>query len=725
VVCYHTYQFCIKSRVPTSFDTAIDELDMISLIRPVFQLARFSAAAGVICGSTTFRTLNFSSSPPSGVKKSSNAQLRRERDDAIQRANAEMRRANAEATRADAETTRADAVTTKVDAALKRAAAAEVKSYFTQMRAISSSSSVDTVTNADEFRRGAPLPTVVSIEDVLVGIPAAADGGLSSSAQWAAFALDHQTSWKPPKSSAILDEVSDVHPTVRRVLNAITSPVLRIWSGVTAPDDIPKAEMTPDFTATHVRDSALSTLGALLIVEVKLLGDMYNARRQTRIYLRRRVHKLCLEREARGESCEDVFALGVATDGRQVVLMRVDSGAPPAGQSFANAEPCPVVETVAMRLLDWDFASPHSFVGAPQPEGFVALSRLFGAPVAQLGDGSPMESLHASVRWTGVGAFPASSSVPRTMIGSNGSGGSAVAVSSDAVVLQFGSRLGCGGSSDVYELSSTSSNACIPTSVASGVVVKVARIATAAAVASFEAEGLSLGLLKSAASQGLVPELLGVGERSGDRAWPLLILSPRGEQLSEWVRSRSTSAAASATSPDDALVAMATEKRSCARRVALGLFDALEAAHMCARVHCDVRPPNVVIVNNAPVLIDWGSSCAIGANSVGRGVPAYASSRVFQQGSCVAHPAQDVAGVLYTWLCVAFSADCTAPWIDPSVHGDSDICALRSSWINVRRATDAAVAAVADVLATTDGDIRARAADPLTLFSAARAAVSL
>ena len=598
------------------------------------------------------------------------------------------------------------------------------------MRAISSPSSVDTVTNADEVRRGAPLPTVVSIDDVLVGIPAAADGGLSSGAQWAAFASDHQSSWKPPTNKTTLDEVSDVHPIIRRVLNAIVSPMLCIWGGVTASDDIPKAEITPDFTATHVRDSALSTLGALLIVEVKLLGDIYTARRQTRLYLRRRVRQLCLERMVRGESFEDVFALGVATDGWQVVLIRVDSGASPTWQSFANAEPCPVVETAAMRLLDWDFASPHSFVGTPQPEGFVALARLFGAPVAQLGDGSPMVSLHASVRWTGVSPASAFCTVPQILSGVSRSGGgssagSVPAVTSEAVMLHFGSRLGCGGTSDVYEISSSSRPACLQSPSSAGAVVKVARIATAATFASFEAEALSLDALKSAASRGLVPELLGVGERSGDRAWPLLILSPKGQQLSAWVRSRSTAVAASATTPDDVRVAVASEKRLCARIVALGLFDALLAAHTCARVHCDVRPPNVVIVNNAPVLIDWGSSCAIGANSVGRGVPAYASSRVFQQGSCVAHPAQDVAGALYTWLCVAYSADCTAPWVDPSMHDDSDICFLRSSWINARRATDAAVSAVADVLETTDGDSRARAADPITLFSAARAAVSL
>ena len=43
-------------------------------------------------------------------------------------------------------------------------------------------------------------------------------------------------------------------------------------------------------------------------------------------------------------------------------------------------------------------------------------------------------------------------------------------------------------------------------------------------------------------------------------------------------------------------------------------------------------------------------------------MPAHADARVFLRGSYLARPAQDVIGALLTWLCLAHSEHCDAPW---------------------------------------------------------------
>jgi hypothetical protein len=62
------------------------------------------------------------------------------------------------------------------------------------------------------------------------------------------------------------------------------------------------------------------------------------------------------------------------------------------------------------------------------------------------------------------------------------------------------------------------------------------------------------------------------------------------------------------------------------------------------------------------MLMDWGISRASGEEARGCGVAAYADKRVFLQGTYQARPAQDVYGALLTWLCVAHSENCNAPW---------------------------------------------------------------
>jgi hypothetical protein len=137
---------------------------------------------------------------------------------------------------------------------------------------------------------------------------------------------------------------------------------LRVWHDKPAPDDVKRAHVRPDFLLTDDRDAAASAVGALLVVEVKLPGDLNAAERQTRAYLRRRVYKLCCEADARGEPFDGVFALGVATDGRYAVFIRVASGGPPAGTPFRelmpHPKPCTVRQTRPLALFGvWDFRS--------------------------------------------------------------------------------------------------------------------------------------------------------------------------------------------------------------------------------------------------------------------------------------------------------------------------------------------------------------------------------
>jgi hypothetical protein len=261
------------------------------------------------------------------------------------------------------------------------------------------------------------------------------------------------------------------------------------------------------------------------------------------------------------------------------------------------------------------------------------------------------------------------------------------------------------------------------------VVVKAARVATAAVRASFEAERAALVAMSQAALAGLVPELVGTGVRAGGGDWPLLLLRPRGQPLPDWVAARVAEAVRRAPAAADAAAAAAAARRACACAAALGIFDALAAAHAAGRIHCDVRPSNVVVIGEsgaAVLVVDWGSSCEVGANAARRGVAAFADARIFARDTFSARPAQDVTGALYTWLAVAYDGGCAAPWLGGAgalaSGDDGDLVVARARWLEQMCSTDGAgVERVAAVIAAASAE--SGASSGTALLDSAREAV--
>jgi hypothetical protein len=181
--------------------------------------------------------------------------------------------------------------------------------------------------------------------------------------------------------------------------------------------------------------------------------------------------------------------------------------------------------------------------------------------------------------------------------------------------------------------------------------------------------------------------------------------------MTEWVAKRVAAAVLAAPAADAAAAdaAASKERRVCARTATLRILDALEAAHAAGVIHCDVRPSNVVIVNDEAMLVDWGSSRKRREESAGVGVAAFADSRVFEQTTYTARPTQDIFGALYTWLAIAFDIECAAPWLGDALSriGDGDMFAARKEWIKERSKTDTIVARVQKVLCSRATTIEA------------------
>ena len=605
---------------------------------------------------------------------------------------------------------------------------AETDAFLVEMRNFADSLSPDISSHADVAWRGAPVPVLRDAAAVLDGLPLPARD--SASRAWAEFAHAHAREWAPPPPEGKeLAEIRGVHASVSRLLAAVVArDALRVWrEGYEGGDDVPTAKVGPDFILTHVRDAGASTVGAAVAIEVKLPGCIDSAVAQLCAFLRRRVYKLCCERRARGEPIDDILALGAATDGCSVVLVRMLSGAPAPGAAFKGAKPCPSLATEPLGLLyGWDFRAVIDFSQFAPPAGVAALAHLCGSAAA-LGAGAPLTRLLADVTWAADGPGSAGD------VDSAGGGGAGLAerrvVPSE---LTLGARLGSGGSSDAYELLELSGG------VAGGaLVVKVARCLTAEVAAGVSAEERALTALRGAATRaGIVPELVGAGSARtpdarvgahGGGAWPVLVLRPRGMQLSAWVSERAAAAPRQAR---------AAARRAAASAVVSRLLDAIAAAAAAGIVHCDVRPANIVVVGGAAMLVDWGCSCARGAEGRGRGVAAFADSRVFSPdtaSSFAARPAQDVAGALLTWVAVACDAGCSAPWLAPRAAAPTgggggsstvaDMLARREAWLaaaaergDVPASLLAALASAAKTGAGEDADAG--------IFALARAAIA-
>jgi hypothetical protein len=281
---------------------------------------------------------------------------------------------------------------------------------------------------------------------------------------------------------------------------------------------------------------------------------------------------------------------------------------------------------------------------------------------------------------------------------------------SHETMLMLGERIGCGGTSDVYELAG-----------GAGDVVKVSRVATAAVAASFVAERTALRAMDAAAAAAeLVPTCVSFGDRVADAAaayataaspWPVIVLRPRGQPLASWVAERVAAAEASAgTSAGAVATAAAAARRAAADAIVPRLLAALTAAHLANWTHCDVRPANIVMSSGkGAVLIDWGIARLIGAHLENVGVADFCDARIWKRGGVTARPHHDALGALYTWLAVAFGSDGTVPW----VAGDSG---ARARWVGARAQVDAAVARVARGIA---------ALEAMTGRSAASAALAI
>ena len=103
-------------------------------------------------------------------------------------------------------------------------------------------------------------------------------------------------------------------------------------------------------------------------------------------------------------------------------------------------------------------------------------------------------------------------------------------------------------------------------------------------------------------------------------------------------------------------------------------------------------------------------------------VPAYADARVFLQGSYLSRPAQDVTGALLTWLCVAHSEQCEAPW-GASSGALEDVFDARAAWMEQRSGEDAAVARVVKALRCVEAR-ESWAGSEEALFALARGALA-
>ena len=353
---------------------------------------------------------------------------------------------------------------------------------------------------------------------------------------------------------------------------------------------------------------------------------------QSASYTRRIVARLTREADDRGEPLHAVCALSVACVGSHLRLLRMRSGAPKSG-TFAGAQPCPVDCTPALPLLaDWDPRAPAVSCPLEAPPAFVALLRLLRAPAERL---NPLTAPQKSVE---LACGPLQGTV------------------------QLGDLLGCGGRCDAYRVAD----------VTGCYVLKLPRCATADTMRDALAEADALRAL-AAAPDGAVPRLVAEGVRvlhsrpAGSHAatlqWPALLLSPAGTPLS---------AVLTATLAPPAPASTEREVRRLADNVMAGILRGLHATHQARRVHCDVRPSNVIFVPAAGsdgaaatvMLVDYGLCRPEKEQWPLLGDRSFAAERAYGSTRGPAAAGLDLYSAALTWLALAHGIGWTAsaPW---------------------------------------------------------------
>jgi hypothetical protein len=500
--------------------------------------------------------------------------------------------------------------------------------FMAKLAAISASA-CEVSGSSDVARRGCPDPVLAPLDTLLDEVPDV-DQRLVSG-RWAKFCALYDA-WPVPRGSPER-EVAQLQPVIGMILRAAAgeSPKLKAWHGVIASDEINLKEIAPDFSFTRLREAMLCVIAVIFAVEVKLRGKLVDAWQQALCYGRRRVNLLVKEALERGDAADGVEALVAGTDGRELVVCKIGSGAPAPGESFEGCVPCPSQYSLPVELLprSWTYTARARPPARPTL-GFAVLVRILSADAASLpggAAGAPLQEL-------------------RTTRGP----------------LALQERLGAGGMSDVY-------------AVDADTVAKVARAGTAGAATAFEAEMQALTALAAVPVAG-VPRIVecrvlqqyrGISYSVANPAAQryALILSPRGIPLATHMQSKKFS------SRDVLLFAnfvVARLLQTCA-----AVFDA-------GIVHCDIRPDNVVIDGSGdPVLVDFSCCRKPGTRYL-------QEHRAFGCRSSTANAATDLVATSLLWVAIAHGG-CGAPWTQGA--------ASRELWManNLSLAGVAAVAA--------------------------------
>jgi hypothetical protein len=601
------------------------------------------------------------------------AEMRQEADAA--RLVAETARVQEAEMRQEADAARlvADAARLVADAARLVAETArekeEKRGFFSRMLGISSSSASESANSADTLRRGAPTPVLKSLDDLLNDLNMPYVDEVLAQVAWKTFKDTQISEWIVPGEK--FNENHHMHPTIKRFLLPLIPPNLKLWCNAITEDEEKGARIQPDFTVTHERDSLPSVIGAALLIEVKLPGRIEHACNQACSYLRRRIYRLSCECDARGELLHNIFAFALATDGNDLVILRMGTGAPLPGGSFATSVPCPVFKSPLLNILPWDFQPPMTIeTFSKQPIAVLTLLRLLRSPLL-MGPTVPLSSLSVQLRRSSL------------------DGSEELSTPFNNVTLVLSSRLGCGGTSDAYVCTNT--DCAIPFSE-NTMVLKVARCSTKAVVDSFSSEARILKALASTIANNTVPRLVSSGYRAQavvGAEWPVLLLLPCGKPLLDWIKEQGTKAGES-----DSETSIAVRER-CASEVVTRILVALQAAHANPLniVHCDVRPSNIIIAEEGAVLIDWGHSRNIGDDAIHSGVVAYSDARMHTNVSTyAARPDGDLFGLIYTWFSIACNSACEAPWLcKKGLRDDNSILDARYEWISARESGNSRV----------------------------------